>query len=334
MSMPEINVCPGTLAEGFSSYSPTALRLLFERKKVSHILPFPSPTVSEESAERFRENRKRISISGVQEKLSLVLEKNQLRLTSPGEHGAYILKPIPADVRLASQAPANEHLTMQIARQVYNIETAENALIFFDNGEPAYITRRFDVKANGSRGGKEDFASLAGKTSENAGPNFKYDSSYEEIGLLIRKFIPAWRVEIERYFATVVFNFLFMNGDAHLKNFSILETEDGDYRLAPAYDLMNTNLHVSDDEFPFKRGLFTDDYKSDKYKSSLHPAREDFREFGRRIGVNQARLDVILAAFLERQDTVRALIDRSYLNTETKNLYLRNFRTRRNYLSR
>jgi serine/threonine-protein kinase HipA len=41
--------------------------------------------------------------------------------------------------------PANEHLTMQIARQVYGIETAENALIFFKNGAQAYITRRFDV---------------------------------------------------------------------------------------------------------------------------------------------------------------------------------------------
>jgi serine/threonine-protein kinase HipA len=41
--------------------------------------------------------------------------------------------------------PANEHLTMQIARQVFGIETAENALIFFQNGEQAYITKRFEI---------------------------------------------------------------------------------------------------------------------------------------------------------------------------------------------
>jgi serine/threonine-protein kinase HipA len=46
--------------------------------------------------------------------------------------------------------PANEHLTMQIARQVYGIETAENALIFFKDGAPAYITKRFDVKEDGN----------------------------------------------------------------------------------------------------------------------------------------------------------------------------------------
>ena len=127
MSLPEINVCPGTLAEGFSSYSPSCLRNLFGGKKVSHILPFDSPQRSEEGATLFAENRQRISISGVQEKVSLRLEKNKLRLTNPGESGTYILKPIPRDLKKMDQVPANEHLTMQIARQVYGLNTAENA---------------------------------------------------------------------------------------------------------------------------------------------------------------------------------------------------------------
>src|SRR5690606_40079276 len=63
----------------------------------------------------------------------------------------YILKPIPRDLKKVDQVPANEHLTMQIARQVYGINTAENALIFFSNGEPAYITKRFDVKEDGTK---------------------------------------------------------------------------------------------------------------------------------------------------------------------------------------
>jgi serine/threonine-protein kinase HipA len=137
MSLPAIHVCPGTLAEGFSSYSPACLRNLFNGKKVSHTLPFASAQTSEESAALFIETRQRISIPGVQEKLSLRLEKNRLRLTKPGEHGLYLLKPIPRDVKHAAQVPANEHLTMQIARQVYRINTAENALIFFADGAPA-----------------------------------------------------------------------------------------------------------------------------------------------------------------------------------------------------
>ncbi len=185
MSMPAITYCPGTLAEGFDTYSKTCLKKVFNGKKVSHILPYNPPQSSEEDAEKFLENRKRISISGVQEKLSLILDKNKLRLTEEGEQGTYILKPIPSDLKKVDQVPANEHLTMQIARQVYRISTAENALIFFENGDPAYITKRFDVKEDATKWGKEDFASLAGKTTENAGPDFKYKYSYEEVAELV-----------------------------------------------------------------------------------------------------------------------------------------------------
>ncbi len=332
MSFPEIQVCPGTLAEDFSSYSPSCLRNLFDGKKVSHILPFDSPTKDEEDAALFIENRQRISISGVQEKVSLRLEKNKLRLTKPGEFGTYILKPIPRDLKKVNQVPANEHLTMQIARQVYGITTAENALIFFRDGTPAYITKRFDVNADGSKRSKEDFAALSGRTSDNAGGNFKYDSSYEEIGLLLQKYAPAWRIEIEKYFVLVVFNYLFSNGDAHLKNFSLLETTSGDHILSPAYDLLNTRLHVSDSDFALAKGLFADNFKSKKYRSSLHPSQADFIEFANRIGVLERRIEKLLTPFLEKQTKVESLIERSYLNAPSKRSYLENYRQRRNYL--
>ena len=167
MNLSELKYCPGTLAEGFSTYSPGCLRNMFNGKKVSHILPYEHHQQSERVAELFMENRIRISISGVQEKLSLILEKNVLRLTKEGEQGTYILKPIPRDLKKVDQVPANEHLTMQIARQVYRLNTAENAMIFFKNGSPAYITKRFDVKDDGGKWGKEDFATLAGKLKDN-----------------------------------------------------------------------------------------------------------------------------------------------------------------------
>nr|WP_317040980.1 HipA domain-containing protein [Salegentibacter flavus] len=70
-------------------------------------------------------------MSGVQEKFSVLLEKNKLRLIKEGEQGTYILKPIPTVGKKRDQMPANEHLTMQIARQVYNIETAKMPFSFF-----------------------------------------------------------------------------------------------------------------------------------------------------------------------------------------------------------
>jgi serine/threonine-protein kinase HipA len=332
MNLDAIKYCPGTLAEGFSTYSPGCLRNLFNGKKVNHILPYELPQQNEAVAELFMENRKRISISGVQEKLSLLLDKNILRLTREGEQGSYILKPIPRDLKKVDQVPANEHLTMQIAKQVYRLITAENALIFFKNGSPAYITKRFDVKDGGGKWGKEDFATLAGKTSDNAGANFKYAYSYEEAGLLLQQYVPAWRVEIEKYFSVVVFNYLFSNGDAHLKNFSLLESSGGDYLLSPAYDLINTKLHVDDTDFALDNGLFAGSFKSESYKKTGHPTQRDFMEFARRIGVVQSRVEKLLRPFLEKQPLVETLINRSFLTEANKRGYLLMYHTKRNRL--
>ena len=200
MRIDNIIYCPGTLADGYSTYSPSCIRNMFNGKKVSHILSYDQPQNNSEVAEEFMENRRRISISGVQEKLSLLLDGKVLRLTKEGEQGTYILKPVPRDLGKVEQVPANEHLTMQIAKQVYGLETAECAMIFFKDGTPAYITKRFDIRADGSKWAKEDFASLAGKSKDNSGDNFKYEYSYEEVGQLIQQFVPAWRIEIEKFF--------------------------------------------------------------------------------------------------------------------------------------
>lgn len=332
MNLDELKYCPGTLAEGFSTYSPSCLRNLFGGKKVSHVLPYEQPQQSEEVAGQFMENRKHISISGVQEKLSFLLEKNQLRLAKEGERGTYLLKPIPRDLKKVDQVPANEHLTMQIANQVYKLNTAENAMIFFKNGSPAYITKRFDVKKEGEKWGTEDFATLAGKAKDNAGANFKYEYSFEEAGILIQKYVPAWRVEIEKYFSLVVFNFLFSNGDAHLKNFSLLESSKGDFLLSPAYDLVNTRLHVDDSDFALDKGLFADDFKSEEYKKNGHPSKSDFAEFAKRIGVAEGRIEKLLNPFLEKQPLLETLVSRSFLSEANKRAYLLMYSTKRKYL--
>ena len=218
--------------------------------------------------------------------------------------------------------PANEHLTMQLARQIYGINTAENALIFFKSGEPAYITKRFDIQPDGNKLRKEDFASLAGMTKDNGGEDFKYESSYEEIGLLIQKFVPSWRIEIEKYFTLVVFNYIFSNGDAHLKNFALLETAAGDFALSPAYDLLNTRIHVNDTEFALKKGLFADASKSVLWTKTGHPQKDDFLRFAERIGVSSRRVEILLTPILTRQQAVAELVARSFLPDKLKGAYL------------
>ncbi|MES2518982.1 MAG: HipA domain-containing protein [Bacteroidota bacterium] len=332
--MIDLKYCPGTLAEGFTTYSPTCLRKVFRSKKVSHILPYPKPQTSDEIEELFMENRTRISISGVQEKLSLLLEKNHLRLTKESEQGEYILKPIPRDLKKIDQVPANEHLTMQIASQMYGINTAANALIFFADGTPAYITKRFDLKEDRAKWSVEDFASLAGKTKDNFGVNYKYEFSYEEIGELIKLYVPTWRIEIEKYFKLLIFNYLFSNGDAHLKNFSLIETHKGDYVLSPAYDLINTRLHVDDTDFALDKGLFKDNFYSKRQEISGHAHQDDFIELAKRLGIIESRIGILLAPFLIKQPFVETLISHSFLTDTNKKAYSQMISTKRNFLNK
>ncbi len=332
--MMELDRCPGTLKTGFTSYSPATLRNVFGGKKVSHVLPYHAPKRDEATNELFMENRNRISISGVQEKLSLIQEKNHLRLTKPGEQGTHILKPIPIDLKKVNEVPANEHLTMQIASQLYGINTAANALIFFQEGEPAYITKRFDIRPNGLKWGKEDFASLAGMTSETSGANFKYDYDYVRLGELIQKYVPAWRVEIEKYFALVVFNYLFSNGDAHLKNFALLESQGGDYLLSPAYDIINTRLHVDDSNFALSGGLLPTENRTYSYNKTGTPEHQDFVTFGKQIGIPVSRIEKLLLPFCERNALVDEMIQNSFLSETSQRGYLLGYNKRRNQLSK
>ena len=130
--MIEVNVCPSTLQEGFTTYSPVARKLLFDGKEVFHVLDFSADN------EAYLKNVGRISLSGVQPKASLVLD-SEGHLVKPveGERGTYILKPAPSSYALLDRkyCPANEHLTMQMASQVYQIETAANSICFFRDGE-------------------------------------------------------------------------------------------------------------------------------------------------------------------------------------------------------
>ena len=324
MNPSDFKYCPCTLAEGFNTYSPSALRNMFFGKKVSHILDFDPPDVSEEVAEKFRQNSKTISISGAQFKQSLVLEKNKLRLTQPEESGQYILKPVPIRPPFGKpeELPANEHLTMQIAKQVYGISTAACALIFFKNGEPAYITKRFDFNSEGVKIAQEDFASLSGFARGKDGEEYKNQGSYEDITRIMKIHVGAYAVEAEKYYERIVFNYLFNNGDAHLKNFSLSQTPSGDYVLSPAYDMIDTRIHnPSDSFFALRDGLFSGDYSTGSFKVLGSYAYDDFYEFGMKISLMESRITKILDKYrIDNRDT-RDLITRSFLGAEAKILF-------------
>ncbi len=331
--MEQLNICPSTLAEGFHTYSPLAIKLLFDGHQVSHILPFDSPNHEGADNEEYAKHVGRVSLSGVQPKAGLIVKERQLVRPTDEERGRYILKPAPSSYALLERkdCPANEHLSMQIASQVYRIETAANALCFFRDGEAAYVTRRFDVAPDGSKYQQEDLASLAGLTKVNGGSDYKYSNlSYEECAEIIGKYTTAPSVEILKFFRIVVFNYLILNDDAHLKNFSLINRGDGEYHLAPAYDLVNTSLHLYEPRiFALDKGLFREGML---FSDTRTVNRGDFEEFGRRIGLAPRLVKRELDAFASEQPLVKDLINRSFLSEKLKRYYWQSFSYRRTTL--
>ncbi len=313
--------CPGTLATGFDTYSKTALNRVFQGKKVHHILPYVSPASNAETDVLFEENRSRMSISGVQEKFSVLLKKNKLRLIVENEKGTYILKPIPGAGKKPDQMPANEHLTMQIARQAYAIETAENAMIFFQDGTPAYITKRFDVQNDGSKLAQEDFASIAQRTPQTHGTHYKYLGNYLELFELLQNHLPAYKIEAPKLLKLLVFNYLFSNGDAHLKNFSVIETSMGDYRLSPAYDLLNSRIHIADKDFALNDGLLPKNLAQGKIYSQ-------FSKLAELAGISEKNFQNIMELMLSKSDLVEKMVAASFLNETTKRNYFQSYQGR------
>lgn len=330
--MKDLTVCPSILQEGYDTYSPIARRTLFDGHAVSHIFSEPSPDTGTVEANEAVKSVGRISLSGAQPKFSIVVDDDKLRYIREGEQGTFILKPRPTAYQIINKdfCVANEHVTMQIASQVYGIETAANALCFFDDGTPAYITRRFDVHSKGKYK-QEDFAALLGYTKDNAGSNYKYDkASYEECAEVIHRYVKATLIDIHRFFRIILFNFVTLNDDAHLKNFSLIE-RNGEYRLSPAYDLINTSLQLMNPHiFALDKGLF----KEGMAFSDTHTiSRSDFEEFGKRIGLPIKVIKQEIDMFAAEQPLVKELLGRSFLSPSLQKQYWMAFDYRRKMLN-
>ncbi|MFC1497470.1 HipA domain-containing protein [Verrucomicrobiota bacterium] len=315
--------CHSTLVdidrEGFSS---VGLKLLTGgNRKFPHCLQFKREDITSVQVEA----AEHMSISGVQDKISLKLVRGTL--ASAERDGQYILKPVPSLIvpEFMRDVPANEHLTMQIASQVFNISTAANACVFLKDKSMAYITKRFDYRGN-TKLSQEDFCQLSSRSPESHGKNYKYDGSYEEVGRILQKFCKAHIVEIEKLYKLITFNYVFSNGDAHLKNFSLYQTPYDDYVLTPAYDLICSSMHFPN-ESRTALDLF-DNYESPSYQRNGYYGKEDFIKLAEIYGIKQSRAANILASYGEKSVQVKDLIERSFLSDGAKEGYNRRYHDR------
>jgi len=91
--------------------------------------------------------------------------------------------------------------------------------------------------------GFEEILSLVNKNRDN-----KYDGSYEQVAKVIYSFVTNKKQSMMEYFKIVVMNYLLKNGDAHLKNFGLLFSDDfKEIVLAPAYDIVTTTAYIFKD---------------------------------------------------------------------------------------
>jgi len=284
-------------------------------------------SVSDLNLPAVREKTRRASISGVQDKVQLKRVRGKYIVVDSG--GDYILKPVPRNTsaELAADIPANEAVTMDIAGRLFGIKVAEHELVEMKDGEKAYLTRRFD-RRGGERIQQEDFCQLAGRSPETHGENYKYDASYEELAELVRRFCPAAVVENPKVFFIILFNYVFANGDAHLKNFSLYRSKQGDYVLTPAYDLLNTSVHFPGEPTATGLDFFADGHFTAAYETLGFYSSADFIELGRAFGVAEIEVRSLIALFAERCDAVEKMLVASALSEEARVRYLSRFHDR------
>lgn len=320
--------CMKEIIKGY--YCDICRKDLFDGRKI-----LPLNFDKKEFYKKRRELADRMSISGVQDKISLKFGPNN-KLEPTADNGTYILKPIPIaeDVNMAQDIAANEHISMQLSQKVFDIPTALSALIEFSDGEKAYITRRFDYSGEERNGtliklDQEDFASILDYTSDTNGKNYKYESSYEECAKAIKKYVPAYMPTLEDFYKRILLNYLIGNGDAHLKNFSLYRKAGReDWSITPNYDLLYTRYHVPQEFGYMGLDLFEGDIETQSFGAMGYYTLEDFEKFAEIIGMKDNRLIKIFDSILKNTPAVIELIEESFLSEEGKQEYKKNYLTR------
>ena len=229
-----MNRCPITynLCEE-DTYSEKGLKLLSPTLKSLSLLEFTAEELRAEAMYR----ASKMSIQGIQPKLSAILNIKDGLFVIVDKSGRYILKP---QHHIFPELPQNEDLTMRLAASI-GVEVPLHGLIYSKDGSLTYFIRRFDRKGQKDKIAVEDFAQLAGLSRDT-----KYNFSMERLVKLIDDYCTFPTIERAKLFKLVLFNFLIGNEDMHLKNYSIIIRNDK-VELSPAYDLLNSSIVLKGD---------------------------------------------------------------------------------------
>ena len=221
--------CYKELEEGQVDFHPSCAHKFFG-SKTAPILPYTRDNMSELARQVIRTSA---SVTGVQAKMSLDVDrsgKNEpSKFTIVGLWGKYIFKPQSAKYPCL---PELEDLTMKMA-EVAHIHTARHTLIRLADGELGYLTLRMDRGRHGEKISMLDMCQLTNRLTEH-----KYYVTYLQLAETIKKYSSAPMLDVQRFWEVVLFSWITGNSDMHCKNFSLIDSGNGEYVLSPAYDLL------------------------------------------------------------------------------------------------
>ena len=303
-----MNRCPITYTLcGNKKYSEKGLRKI--APKLTHLndLPFTAAELRQEAANR----AKKLSIQGVQPKLSASISVVDQEFKIVDQFGTYIIKP---QNDLFPQLPENEDLTMRMA-STFNLEVPFHGMVYGKDGSLSYFIKRFDRYGKGKKYATEDFAQLTGNTRDT-----KYRFTMEKLIPVIDEFCSFPAVDKADFFKRILFCFVTGNEDMHLKNFSLI-TKKGKTTLAPVYDFLNSSIAIKNPEEEIALTL-------KGKKSNLKTT--DFIDYyaKERLQLSDKALDTILKQMQNTIPKWKALIDISFLSDEMKEKYFNIFEGR------
>jgi len=251
----------------------------------------------EDISRKAQELAGKLSISGVQPKLSVALDERQNMLIPVAEGGEYILKP---QTPTFANIPENEECCMDIAKEL-NIEVPLCCLIPLKDKSLSYVVKRFDRKKS-VKIHQEDFGQILGQTD-------KYKGTVEQMGRKLKEISSAPGYDVQLLFERVVLNFILGNGDAHLKNYSISYRDKDNIRLTPAYDIVCSKLVIPEEE----DSAITIHGKKNKL------VREDFDQLGDDFSIP---IKIRYEKFGNKLNVMRKIIETSSIAKEKQGQFL------------
>jgi serine/threonine-protein kinase HipA len=148
----------------------------------------------------------------------------------------------------------------------------------------------------------ENLCQATGRLTED-----KYRGSLEQAGKAIRRYSDQPGLDAEDFFELVVFCFLTGNADMNLKNFSLWRPAPGNIQLAPAYDLVATQLVLPRD--PEESALALNGKKQNL-------RRKDFDALAESLELREKVRDNVYAKLSAIRRHWEGLRDRTFLGRE------------------